>query len=183
VKRPQGPSDDRDRLLRRVLWLLPTGLYLVGSASGSRRNLMTANLVVQVATDPRTVGVAVERSALTRELIEASGAFALSVLSRSDRAVVRTFAKPAVPGPAEDELSGHRCLDAPSGAPILRNAIAYLDCRVVSRLDFASHVFFAGEVVDGGLSPAGEVVEGGLGPDGDGVEVLRMEDTRMHYGG
>lgn len=35
--------DAYDRLRRRVLWSLPSGLYVVGSRSGVKRNLMTIN--------------------------------------------------------------------------------------------------------------------------------------------
>ena len=43
---PDETAYDQHR--RRVLWALPSGLYLVGSRQGDDVNLMTANLVVQV---------------------------------------------------------------------------------------------------------------------------------------
>ena len=49
-------ADDLDRHRRRVLWALPTGLYLIGSRHGDDVNLMTANLVVQVCMEPKLVG-------------------------------------------------------------------------------------------------------------------------------
>ena len=62
---PGGPDSDEelDRHRRRVLWALPTGLYLVGSRHGDEVNLMTANLVVQVCLEPKLVGVALEHCA------------------------------------------------------------------------------------------------------------------------
>ena len=43
---PDGADrDEYDRLRRRVLWTMPTGLFVIGSRAGDRRNLMTANLV------------------------------------------------------------------------------------------------------------------------------------------
>jgi flavin reductase (DIM6/NTAB) family NADH-FMN oxidoreductase RutF len=92
---PTAQTDEFDRLRRRVLWSLPTGLFVVGSRSGDRRNLMTANWVMQVATVPKLVAVAVESGSLTRTLVEDGGAFSVTVLKRSDRAVVRRFVKPA----------------------------------------------------------------------------------------
>ena len=53
-------QDELDRHRRRVLWALPTGLYLIGSRHGEDVNLMTANLVVQVCMEPKLVGVALE---------------------------------------------------------------------------------------------------------------------------
>ncbi len=59
---PEGQDPDAyDRLRRRVLWSLPTGLFVVGSRAGERRNLMTANWVMQVAVTPKLVAVSVER--------------------------------------------------------------------------------------------------------------------------
>ena len=60
-----GSRDEFDRHRRRVLWALPTGLYLVGSRHGEEVNLMTANLVVQVCTEPTLVAAAVERDSVT----------------------------------------------------------------------------------------------------------------------
>ena len=92
---PDGHDpDEYDRLRRRVLWSLPTGLFVVGSRSGERRNLMTANWVMQVAVTPKLVAVSVERGSVTASLVEEGGGFSVSVLSRSDRALVRRFVKP-----------------------------------------------------------------------------------------
>lgn len=180
---PPGASgsggDDVDRLRRRVLWQMPSGLYLLGSTSGQRRNLMTLSWATQVATEPKLVAVAVETAALTHQLIVEGGVFALSILNRSDRGVVRRFAKPAV-----DEggrLSGFDVRSEVTGAPILASARCWLDCRLRGQVggDGAggySHSLFLGEVV--GAGPPGFAV-----PAADDPGVLRMEDTRMSYGG
>lgn len=166
-----------DRLRRRVLWAMPSGLYVVGSVSGSAANLMTANLAVQVATSPKLVGVAVDATSVTHSLISASGVFAVSLLRREDRAVVRRFVKP-VPeteivreGGVLSSMAGEAVETHATGAPVLTRALAWLDCEVRHRLELGSHDFFVGEVVAVG------------GPDGDVPPVLRMEDTRMNYGG
>ena len=92
---PEGQDPDAyDRLRRRVLWSLPTGLYVVGSRSGDRRNLMTCNWLMQVAITPKLVAVSVERGSVTGALIAEGGGFSVSVLSRADRALVRRFVKP-----------------------------------------------------------------------------------------
>ncbi len=175
---PPEPDSRTDRLWRRVLWLLPTGLYVIGSSAGGRRNMMTANLLVQLSTEPRVVGVSVERAALTHELVSASGAFSVSILDREDRAIVRKFVKPVSEwtGGTEEpgaELKGFPVNAKVTGAPILDRAVAYLDCRVVGTMEFASHIFFAGEVVEAGFQGSGS----------EESAVLRMEDTRMKYGG
>jgi flavin reductase (DIM6/NTAB) family NADH-FMN oxidoreductase RutF len=176
----QEPSQDDylDRLRRRVLWKMPTGLYLLGSAAGDRRNLMTLNLAIQVALSPKLVGVSVEVHAHTHELIREGGVFALSILKREDRTVVRKFVKPVEASDIEvDEndqttMRGVAVRSDKTGAPILAGAAAWLDCRVTNEVPSGSHTFFIGEVVGFGFSDGGEE-----------AEVLRMEDTRMNYGG
>ena len=179
---PSGVDPDAyDRLRRRVLWAFPTGLFVVGSTGvldGERRsNLMTANLVVQVATDPKLVAVSVEAASLTVRLIEAGGSFALSAPRREDRAVVRRFVKAVTEITLDaagrpSAMAGEPVRTASTGAPILSAAAAWVDCSLRQLIDLGSHRLAIGEVVD-----AGGVAEG------EAPEILRMEDTRMNYGG
>src|SRR6478609_2266389 len=144
---PEGVrTDDEqveyDKLRRRVLWKMPSGLYVIGSTDGAeRRNGMTANWVTQMSFDPKWIGVGIEQSALTHELVEASGVFSVCIVDRA------------------------------TGAPILAQSVAFCDCAVRDRMVVGDHTFFAGEVVEAAFLK-----------DED-TEVLRMEDTRMNYGG
>jgi flavin reductase (DIM6/NTAB) family NADH-FMN oxidoreductase RutF len=183
---PDGREPDAyDRLRRRVLWSLPTGLYVLGSRAGERRNLMTVSWVTQVAQRPKLVGVGVEVVSHTHELLSEGGVFALSLLGRGDRALVRHFVKP-VADIAMDEDSGRGTMNgapvrgASTGAPILEAAVGWLDCEIRHALPLGSHTWFVGEVVDvGAVEPTGPD-DGADGTDGG---ILRMEDTRMNYGG
>jgi flavin reductase (DIM6/NTAB) family NADH-FMN oxidoreductase RutF len=166
--------DEFDRHRRRVLWAFPTGLYLVGSRHGDEVNLMTANLVVQVCVEPKLVAVALERDSVTARLVRGGGAFTVSLLSRDDRGVIRRFVKPVVdvtraPDGAVVSLSGHPVAEVGAARiPVLGAALGYVYCGLGSSEDLGSHVLCIGEVVEVGGEPSG---------------VLRMEDTRMHYGG
>ena len=168
------PADELDRHRRRVLWALPTGLYLIGSRHGDEVNLMTANLVVQVSMEPKLVGVALEHDSVTARLVAAGGGFSVSLLSRADRDVVRRFVKPVkeverAPDGAVLALSGQPVTEVgPNRLPVLASAAGYLDCRLTGAEPLGSHTLCIGEVMNVGGEPE---------------EVLRMEDTRMHYGG
>ncbi|MGO8876367.1 MAG: flavin reductase family protein [Acidimicrobiales bacterium] len=169
---PGADHDAYDRLRRRVLWKLPMGLYVLGSRCGDQRNLMTINWAMQISLQPKHVAVSVEVAAVTHRLVAEGGCFSLSLLSRQHRAEVRTFVKPAVEDPVAGTLSGMAYRQALTGAPIPEIAIAWLDCELRQRLDAGSHTLFVGEVVDAGFADGGE-----------DADVLRMEDTRMSYGG
>jgi flavin reductase (DIM6/NTAB) family NADH-FMN oxidoreductase RutF len=163
-------QDEYDKQRRRVLWSLPYGLYVVGSRDGDRRNLMTLNFATQVSFDPKLLGIGVEKTALTHELIEVGGSFTLNTISRDDRAIVRKFTKP-VEADSATTLNGFAYHDGPTGAPVLDQAVAWIDCRVRQPVDCGGHTFFVGEVVDCGFQQP------------EDTPVLRMEDTRMSYGG
>lgn len=162
---------DYDKLRRRVLWSLPYGLYVVGSRSGDERNAMTLNWATQVAFEPKLVGIGVEKTALTHRLVAEGGAFSLCTLAREDRAVVRKFTKPVEVDLDASTLNGFGFHERVTGVPVLDDAVAWLDCEVRTPVDCGGHTFFVGEVVDAGFRRA------------EDTEVLRMEDTRMNYGG
>jgi flavin reductase (DIM6/NTAB) family NADH-FMN oxidoreductase RutF len=165
-------KEEYDKLRRRVLWKMPYGLYVVGARDGERRNGMTLNWTTQISLEPKLVGISVEKIAFTHELITAGGVFSLNVLDREDRAVVRKFVKPVEVDAEAGTLNGFAFHDGVSGAPVLDQAVAYVDCRVANSVDCGGHTFFIGEVVDARFQTEDEE-----------SDVLRMEDTRMSYGG
>jgi len=170
---PEGRDpEEYDKLRRRVLWTMPYGLYVLGSTDGGeRRNGMTVNFVTQLSFDPKWIGVGVERTAFTHELIEAGGCFSLCLIDREDRAIVRKFTKPVEIDEAASTANGFEFTEATTGAPLLTSAVSFVDCEVREAIELGGHTFFVGEVVDADFRA-----------DED-TEVLRMEDTRMNYGG
>ena len=81
---------------------------------------------------------------------------------------MRKFVKPV-----EDDgtLNGFDVFEGVTGAPILSQCVAWLDCEVRQSVETGGHTLFVGEVVDCGFEKD------------EGTPVLRMEDTRMNYGG
>ena len=161
-----------DKLRRRVLWKMPSGLYIVGSTDGAdRRNGMTANWVTQLSFDPKWIGVGIEHDAFTHELIEAGGVFSVCLIDQEDRAIVRKFTKPVEVDLSARTLNGFAYVERTTGAPVLAQSVAFLDCEVRDRMVVGNHTFFAGEVVDCGFLKD------------EAAPVLSMSDTRMNYGG
>jgi flavin reductase (DIM6/NTAB) family NADH-FMN oxidoreductase RutF len=185
---PHGRDPEAyDRLRRKILWMLPTGLYVIGTRAGARRNLMTISWVVQVAVDPKLIGVGVQRDAVTHELLKEGRVFALSLLRRDDRAVVRKFVKP-VADQEIDETTGEGMMQdlavsaRATGAPVLDLCAAWIDCELRHVLELGSHSFFVGEVVDCGVASS---AEGDEDHDAEVLagQILKIGDTRMNYGG
>lgn len=174
---PIGPfplgadPEEYDKLRRRVLWTMPYGLYVLGVRAGERRNGMTVNWVTQLSFEPKLLGVAVEGDAFTHELLAEGGVFSLNIVDREDRAVVRKFTKPVEVDPDAGTLNGFAFHDGRTGAPVLDQALAWVECEVRQQVPCGSHSLFVGEVVDAGFQKP------------EDTPPLRMEDTRMIYGG
>lgn len=162
---------DYDKLRRRVLWSFPSGLFVLGSRHRDRRNAMTINWVTQVSFEPKLVGVGVEKAAVTHELVAEGGSFSVNTVAREDRTIVRKFTKPVDVDAEARTVNGFGYHDGVTGVPILDRCPAFVECEVRQAVDCGGHTFFIGEVVDSGFQAA------------EDTEVLRMEDTRMSYGG
>jgi flavin reductase (DIM6/NTAB) family NADH-FMN oxidoreductase RutF len=164
---------DYDKLRRRVLWKMPYGLYVIGSRGDepTAKNLMTANWVTQLSFAPKLVGIGIEQTALTHKLIEAGECFSVCSIDREDRAIVRKFTKPVEVDLAAKTLNGFAYVERVTGAPILAQSVGFLDCELRQTVQVGGHSLFVGEVVDAGFLRDEE------------TPVLRMEDTRMNYGG
>ncbi len=154
---------------------MPYGLYVLGSRAArdgvDTRNMMTINLVTQLSFEPKLLGVSIERTALTHELVSSGGVFSLCTVDREDRAIVRKFTKPVDVDAAAMTLNGFSFHDGASGSPVLDQAPAFLDCAVRQAVELGNHTLFIGEIVDCGFQKS------------EDTPVLRMEDTRMNYGG
>ena len=169
---PTGADpEEYDKLRRRVLWKMPSGLYVLGSRAGEERNFMTLNWASQVAFEPKLVAVSIEQTAVTHRLVKDGGAFTLNLVDREDRAIVRKFVKPVETDLVAGTLNGFAFREGSTGAPILSQAVAWIECEVRQDVACGQHTLFVGEVVDSGFLK------------GEETDVLRMEDTRMNYGG
>ena len=106
------------------------------------------------------------------ELIDASGVFSLCVIDRADRAIVRKFTKPVEVDLGARTLNVFAYIDGPAtAAPVIAQSVAYVECEVRQPVAVGDHTLFLGEVVNAAFLKDEE------------TEVLRMEDTRMNYGG
>lgn len=157
-----------DELLNRVTWKIPNALALVGSRAGDRRNGMTTSWITQVSMEPVLIGIGVDVTAVTHELISEGGSFTVNLWDSSDTRVFTKFSKPAVDD--GKTLNGRPVRAATTGAPVFEEAVVWMDCEVRHRLDLNTHTFFIGEVVDAGIRD-------------DEARPATMQDTRMKYGG
>ena len=129
---------------RRVLGHFATGVAIVTSrhADGSPCGL-TVNAFCSVSLDPPLILVCVERDADSHECIGNAGAYAVNVLDeRGGESLSRRFATWGV----EDKFRGVAYRKEVTGAPVLDDALAWMDCRIVETHAGGDHTIFIGEV-------------------------------------
>ena len=149
------PMPDRDPApLARALGRIPTGLYVVSGLLDGRPVGFVGSFLVQTGFAPPTVCVAIAKGRPHLEALRQARVFAVSILDAESRGLMKSFFRKLAPGEGAFDAVEHR--NAPSGCPVLPQALAWLDCRVTGEHATADHVVVFGEVLEGALVREGE---------------------------
>lgn len=152
---------------KKVLRLIPYGLFVATSRADQKFGAGTINWVTQTSFTPPLVVAAIKVDSTLHEVITISRVFALHALGKNQKDMATAFFKGAQP--MGDSLNGFRFENGTTGAPILLDAPAWFECRVVDEIRRGDHTIFVGEVVEAG-SRRDE-------------EPLTLRDTGFFYGG
>ncbi len=123
------------------------GLFVIGSRKGDSINAQTANTAFQITSDPDRVAIGINKANLTWEYISQSRVFSISILGRGQIDTVKHFGFQS--GRKVDKFSDVSYFTAKTGAPILEDCLAWLDCQVQQEVDVGTHTIFVGLVVGG----------------------------------
>ncbi len=136
-----------------ALECLSYGVHVVTTKSGDIIAGFTASWVSQVSFNPDLIMVAVKNESYAHKIIRDGGVFAVNVLAEGQAELARKF----TPGLHEtsDAFSAVPSTGKKTGAPILRDALAYVECTVVSALEPGDHTLFVGEMVASGTPGKG----------------------------
>lgn len=130
---------------RMVLGHFPTGVTVVtGMADGDRPHGFTIGSFTSVSLDPPLVGFLPQKDSETWALMSDAGSFCVNVLSDQQSDLCWKFAKSGTEMTRFDGVAWH---PAPSGAPIIERAVAWIDCRVEEVYEMGDHYFVLGRVV------------------------------------
>lgn len=143
-------EEPQRRSLRDLMGRFATGVSVVAARQGPLLAGMTANAIASISVDPPIMMASIARRAETHGAIIGSHAFAISVLSRDQRAVADCFAQPTTADKLK-RFCDAEWHEAETGSPILEGALAYFDCRLTARHDGGDHTVFLGEIVAAGF--------------------------------
>jgi flavin reductase (DIM6/NTAB) family NADH-FMN oxidoreductase RutF len=133
-----------------ALELMPTGLFLLTAAHEGQDNWQFVQRGLPISGGPpTTVAVILSHRNRTTELVEASGAFGLAICSPTQAQMV--IGSRGVTGHNVDDKFaqfGMERLPAQHiGAPLIADAFANLECRVVNRLVLDDRTIYVAEVL------------------------------------
>ena len=116
---------------------------LTVDVEGERLGLTVGSLV-SLSLDPPLVGVSVSRQAAMHELLRGAGGFALSMLAGDQKAIAQHFARGV---PPFAHWQGIATRAEAEGAPLVEDAIGWLECRTEAEHETGDHTLFVGEVL------------------------------------
>ncbi len=124
---------------------LVQGVYVVTTRLDDKVNGMTAAWVSQVSFKPLLVMVSIAPPRYSHDLIKGSGIFAINVLASDQTDLGKRFGYKS--GRKVDKFAGLDYTTGVTGAPLLPQAYAYLELKLVDTFPAGDHDLFVGEVV------------------------------------
>jgi flavin reductase (DIM6/NTAB) family NADH-FMN oxidoreductase RutF len=135
-------------LRKKALRGLTYGLYVVTSRSGEECAASTVTWLAQCSLEPPLVMAGIQQESTLHAAIRASQAFAVHIVGKSQKQLAMSFFKTT--RREGDTLNGYRFASGETGAPVLADAPAWFECRVVEALQRGDHTVFVAEVVAAG---------------------------------
>ena len=128
---------------RSVLGRFASGITVVTAVDGDGRDVgMTASAFCSVSLHPPLVQACVDRAASMFDALQHAEWFGVSVLAAEQEALSRRFASVD----SSHRFDGIGYSRGESGVVLLDDALAHIECRVMSRYEAGDHMLFVGEV-------------------------------------
>jgi flavin reductase (DIM6/NTAB) family NADH-FMN oxidoreductase RutF len=134
------PGDELRALLREV----PSPVAIVTVEVEGESAGLTVDSFVSLSADPPLVGIALGRHAALLELLRDAGAFAISFLASGQEHLAQHFAR-GVPPIAH--WTGIETTRGENGAPLIADALGWIECRLAAAHEVGDHTLFVGEVL------------------------------------
>jgi flavin reductase (DIM6/NTAB) family NADH-FMN oxidoreductase RutF len=132
-------------LSRDLLVLFPSGVTVVTARDSDQADHgMTVSAFVPVSVEPALVLICIAQRTRMHRVLSCATYFGVNVLGTDATDVARRFSSVAA-----DRFAGVEVERGASGVPLLRDAVAHLECRMERRYWGGDHSIFMGEVVDG----------------------------------
>jgi len=130
-----------DALMQQVL---SQGVYIVGVTNGQEVNAFTAAWVMQVSFSPVMLAISINPEHHSYQLLKEGGVCSVNVLSQAQMSLAAHFGKAY---DAEKMKVGSWETTA-AGVPILKESLAYFDCKLSHEVKAGDHQLVICEVLE-----------------------------------
>ncbi len=145
-------SDPKKQLLA-ALGRIVSGMFVVTARRGDAETGMLASWVQQCSFDPPQISVALKRGREIADWLPEGAAFIVNILDDTQTDMIIHFGRGfSNKEPAFADVEVERLEGSP---PILKDALAFLDCRVAGRYSAGDHELVIGQIVSGRLLDEG----------------------------
>jgi flavin reductase (DIM6/NTAB) family NADH-FMN oxidoreductase RutF len=160
---------------KTALRMIPYGIYVLTAEDGGNIAAATVNWVTQTSFNPPLIVVGLKTDSGAYQMVKKTKTFTLNMLGKEQKGAAFAFFKPAEL--QDGRISGEPYRTGKNGAPILGNAPASVECKVVQIVEHGDHHAVIAEVVEANVAkaPTGR-------PD---AAILEMKDLgeKVFYGG
>lgn len=140
-----------DADFKAVLGRFPTGVTVVTTCDGERPAGLTVNAFASISLDPPLVMVSIDRRSHLHDIVWRAGFFAANILGAHQQATSRRFAGQTTDRNERFHQTAWHI--GRTGAPLLDEAIGWVECRVVQVYPAGDHSIFLGQVEALGSGP------------------------------
>lgn len=141
IDRPASPAD-----LKQALRSLGGGVSIITAGEGDGRTGATVTSATALSVDPPRMLVSLNRSSSTWPVVEKHGHFAVNIVGGDHENLANQFA--GLGGlKGSERYQGAEWVQLSSGAPVLADAVAAIDCEIEEAIERHSHVILIGRVL------------------------------------
>ena len=142
---------------RRVMGRFTTGVTIVTTRAGDDVHGTTMSAVCSVSLQPQLVLVCVDHESDIHALIRESGVFAVNILHEGQASLAVELSHKGTP----EQQAAHRLENLPhrngeTGAPLLEDSLAHVECRVENTMEAGDHTIYIGSVIAAGVNSSAD---------------------------
>ena len=131
-----------------ALGKIPSGVFIATSTQDGEEIGMLASFVEQAGFNPPTITVAIGLDRRLNQAVEESNMIGINILAEEDARLMKAFNQQDNRSPFDSiELE-----DNEYELPQLCDALAFLACKIIGKIEGGDHIIYAAEVVDGVLN-------------------------------
>jgi flavin reductase (DIM6/NTAB) family NADH-FMN oxidoreductase RutF len=156
-----------EKARKATLRMITYGLYALGAEAEGHMAVSTVTWLTQASFEPPLVVLGVKKTSRPFQLLSKSRKLAISFLESGQRDLAYAFFKPT--DRSGNTIGGFPFEVATTGAPILSDALGYIEARVVNIDETGDHAVVIAEVINAGVKRQGTP--------------LSLRELGLNYGG